>query len=218
MKQKSQTSGKGPFVALALTLAALLILGGGAYRVLSQRFAPEDTPLPAQSPPAASAERADVEAEPEIEAESEPVEEDAHTVWAQDFTVLDGEDNPVRLVDQLENGPVIVNFWATWCPPCRAELPHFDAAWQEYGDRITFMMVDLCDGYQETRETAADFLTENGYSFPVYYDVTGETVSAYGLSAIPVTVAISGEGEVLRMQVGSMTESALQDMIALLLD
>ena len=144
---------------------------------------------------------------------TEPVDQ---SQLAPDFFVENTEGDTIRLGDVLD-APIIVNFWASWCPPCREELPYFESAYQEYRDQIRFMMVDLADGYQETQADAEAFVAEKGYTFPVYFDTTGNTVTAYGLSAIPVTAAISGQGELLRLQVGGMSEESLQSMIELLL-
>ena len=70
---------------------------------------------------------------------------------APDFTVYDVEGNPHKLSD-FRGKPVILNFWATWCGFCEAEMPDFDEKFRQYGDQIHFLMVDVTDGQQETVE------------------------------------------------------------------
>ena len=84
---------------------------------------------------------------------------------ATDFTMTDRDGKEVSLSDYAGK-PVIVNFWATWCGPCKEELPYFEEAYEKYGEQIQFLMVDLSDGYAETPENAIAFAEEHGY--PVY--------------------------------------------------
>lgn len=188
---------KTRYIALVVILLAAFVLSGVAYRVLSDRYPPEGENGSTMENNTAA-------------------QSDAEPVYAPDFTVEDAEGNDVRLTDFLGK-PILVNFWASWCGPCKSELPAFDAAYQKYGDDIQFMMVDLTDGYQETLVKAKSFVKENHYTFPVFFDTGGSAVSAYGLYSIPVTVAINAEGEIVSSMTGAMSEGRLALMIDALL-
>ena len=133
------------------------------------------------------------------------------------FAVEDGAGNTVD-IRSFRGSPVIVNFWASWCGPCQAEMPEFEEAYQEYGDDIVFMMVNLTDGLSDTRESADAVIAEGGYTFPVYYDTTGEAANAYGISAIPVTIFIDSHGKLVYQKTGMMDGEELQAWIDTLLN
>lgn len=132
---------------------------------------------------------------------------------ATDFTVYDSQQNAVRLADYIGK-PIVVNFWATWCPPCKAELPHFNKLSSELADEVTFMMVDLTDGSRETVEGVNAFLAENGYTFPVYFDKDADAAYAYSVSSIPMTLFIDRNGYLIDYHIGAMEEQTLRDYIA----
>lgn len=182
---------------LALVLAAAV----WGYPKLVERYEADRlaaTPSPAPSPAAAGADGA-----PDATAAPEPT-----PIAAPDFTVYDAEGAGVHLSD-FAGRPVVLNFWATRCGPCRAELPAFDEAYRTYGDRIAFMMINLTDGVQETQEGVRDFLAENGFAFPVYYDLDSAAAMTYGVYSIPVTAFVDAEGMFLGGYIGTLSEETL---------
>ena len=128
---------------------------------------------------------------------------------AMDFTVYDIDRNPVKLSDFFGK-PILINFWATWCPPCKSELPDFDRVYADYGEDVVFMMVNMTDGSRDTVESASAFTADNGYSFPVYYDRDLDAAYTYGASSIPMTVLIGADGNIVGGQVGVLTEEQLR--------
>lgn len=124
-------------------------------------------------------------------------------VPAPDFTVIDAEGNDVKLSDMVGK-PVVVNFWASWCGPCKMEMPEFEEVYKELGDEVHFMMVNLTDGWQETQEKAENFIEEQGYTFPVYYDTMSEGAMNYGVSSIPATYFIDAEGNAIAQARGAI--------------
>ena len=115
---------------------------------------------------------------------------------APDFTVYDRDGNAVRLSDFIGK-PVILNFWASWCGPCKSEMPDFEEIYKEYGDNIHFVMVNLTDGGRETMDTATTILDNSGYTFPVYYDKDSDAAYTYQVYGIPVTYFINAKGHLI---------------------
>ena len=150
--------------------------------------------------------------EEETEDLTEDMTEESEAIYAPDFTVYNAEGEQVSLSD-MAGKPVIINFWATWCPPCRSELGYFEEAYKTYGDEIEFMMVDLTDGTEETVEGVQAFAEENGYTFPVYYDLDADAAYTYGIYAIPVTIAVNGDGTVSFGRVGAIEQETLQEIV-----
>ena len=96
---------------------------------------------------------------------------------------------------------VILNFWATWCPPCRAEMPSMETLYQRYnGQGLEILAVDL----MEDANTVRQFIQSNRHTFPVMLDSNGATGNTFGVEAIPTTYIIDREGMIIGRIVGSI--------------
>ena len=185
-------------LALAAFLIGILVLGVGVYPKLVDSYGGDlQNSLEVVDTPAASVEVAPEEAEP---------------VLAPDFTVYDAEGNEVRLSD-FAGKPVVLNFWASWCGPCKSELPAFENVWQEFGGDIEFLMVNLTDGVSETVDGVSKFVSKNGFTFPVYFDTAQNAAYTYGVTSIPATALVNADGEIVAAQVGAVSEDSLRNAV-----
>ena len=179
------------FIIGVVALAVLIAVAAFGYSYLSKDYSPEENIS--------------------TEATKKPLKP------AADFEVYDYDGNPVKLSD-FKGKPVVVNFWATWCGPCRSELPAFEKLSLEYADRVEFMMINLTDGVQETKEGVKAFVSENGFSFPVYYDTTSDAAYAHEIYSIPKSLFIDAQGNIVNKYVGAMSEESLRKYIEKLLN
>ncbi|MBR6824467.1 MAG: TlpA family protein disulfide reductase [Firmicutes bacterium] len=131
-----------------------------------------------------------------------------------DFTVYDVMGTESHLSDYLGK-PIILNFWASWCGPCKSEMPLFQSTYEAYGEEIQFLLVNSTDGKKETVATARQYLMDNGYTFPVLYDTAGDAAITYGIYALPMTLFIDEEGCLLGYVQGPISEELMQKGIAL---
>lgn len=136
---------------------------------------------------------------------------------ADDFIVYDQNKNKVRLLNYIGK-PLIVNFWASWCPPCKREMPAFQNAIDLYGEDINFLMINETDGERETMDTAQTFLNDNGYNMNVLFDMDGDAGNTYNVLFLPRTLFIDEDGTIVEDHVGELSETELTDTIKELLE
>ena len=167
---------------------------------------PAENP-PAENPPAENppAENPPAENPP---AENPPAEEPV-IPDAPNFTVYDESGNAVRLSDYFGK-PIVLNFFASWCPPCRAEMPAFQEEYNANREEVVFLFVSL----DNTMADAKSFVDGQGYTFPIFHDQSGSAARAYSIQSIPATYFISREGKLISQKIGKISHDALSECIA----
>jgi cytochrome c-type biogenesis protein len=174
-----------------------------------------------------SASKNEAKNEDPVESESEagPVEseseEEEAPIPAIDFTLTDQYGKEHTLSD-YKGKVVFLNFWATWCPPCKEEMPHIEELYQEYNlnqEEVVILGVanpkstEYPYNQDEEKEDIIKFLEENEYTFPTVFDETGEILSSYYITAFPTTFMIDKEGNVLGYVPGMMTKDMMLSVI-----
>jgi cytochrome c biogenesis protein CcmG/thiol:disulfide interchange protein DsbE len=133
---------------------------------------------------------------------------------APDFTLGGLEDSRISLSD-FRGHYVLLNFWATWCPPCQAEMPELQAYFRAYRSQGFIL---LAVNVNEDAATVSAFLEENGFDFPVALDITGAVHSRYGGDALPLSFLIGPDGELVKAwRPGAITRSMLEHDVTPLL-
>jgi len=112
--------------------------------------------------------------------------------------------NIVTIAD-LKGRPVVVNFWATWCPACFAEMPAFEKVYQAKGDSVQFLGINL----SEDVGAALSIVEETGVTYPLARDPQGEVFAAFGGFGMPTTVFLDETGSVIDMYTGELTADEL---------
>lgn len=195
---------------LILVFTLLIGLASFGYDALSQRFSHLGNNLEL-----VQNEKDGTEAEVGEKKDEDKKDEDKEKIIAPDFTVVDGNDDLVKFSDFLGK-PIVLNFWASWCPPCRAEMPDINRVYEELGEDVTFMMVDLVDGQRETQEKGTRYIEEQGFSFPVYYDTQQDAAARYGIRSIPTTIFIDREGNIVAAAQSALDVDTLKQGIDLI--
>lgn len=136
---------------------------------------------------------------------------------AIDFILTDQYGNTHKLSD-YKGKTVFLNFWATWCSPCRAEMPDiqklYESAETEGEDALVVLGVAAPNlGNEKSEEEIKAFLEENGYTYPVLMDTTGEVFMSYGVNAFPTTFMVTREGEVFGYASGQLNEATMKSIV-----
>ncbi len=124
---------------------------------------------------------------------------------APEFTLQTLDGTPTSLKD-YRGQVVMVNFWATWCPPCRSEMPDMEQVYQEKKqDGFTVLAVNI----QEARDPIALFVNRFGLTFPILMDVAGEVTQQYGIYSLPSSYFIDREARIAEVNIGALSKAAI---------
>lgn len=132
----------------------------------------------------------------------------------KNFTLKDLSGKSVSL-DQFKGKVVVLNFWATWCPPCRNEMPEFDEMDKELkkSGGAVLLAVNMTDGRRETKSKVEKFMKETGYTMTVLLDSEQELAGYFGIRYIPSTFIIDREGRLTGQIQGGTTKAAVMKLV-----
>jgi cytochrome c biogenesis protein CcmG, thiol:disulfide interchange protein DsbE len=122
----------------------------------------------------------------------------------QSFEMFDG--STASMAD-YEGRPVVVNFWASWCPPCVAEMPDLETVHQEFKDEVDFLGINT----QDTPEAAADLVEQTGVTYDLARDPDGELFQGFGVFGMPSTFFVSPDGEIIARHTGILTLDQIRE-------
>lgn len=205
---------------IILVVFVLFIVGSSfLYKGLSQNFAANQKLNIVKPNETKSTEATEKAAATEAAGTASATEKETQTAATKnqtaDFTVVDASKKDFKLSSAFGK-PIILNFWASWCPPCKSEMPEFQKAYEQYGSDVQFIMVNLTDGERETIDTASAFVKKQGYTFPVYFDANQDAAYAYQISSIPATYFIDKDGKVAASVQGMLDGDTLKKGIDLI--
>ncbi len=176
---------------------------------------PEPTAMPRSAPNAYVTETAPAETHvPTPTPEPEPTP-DEDVFPAIDFTLYD-QYGALHTLADYRGKVIFLNFWATWCPPRRSEMPDIQALYEKYGDDSDVAIVGVAfPGFsgEEDADGVAAFLDENGYRYPVLMDTEAALLQAYGISAYPTTFMIDVNGNIYGYVTGAISQEIMEDII-----
>lgn len=130
---------------------------------------------------------------------------------APDFTLQDLAGQKIKLYDVIKNNKItLVNFWATWCPPCRQEIPDLISFYRKYSSqKVSLLGIDI----QEKPEDVKAFVTKNKMNYPVLVDIEAKAARLYNLYAIPTTFIIDRNGKIKDLVQGGVDLKTLETKV-----
>ena len=158
--------------------------------------------------------------------EASPAESSRPKIPAPDFTLVD-QFGETHTLSDYAGKTVFLNFWATWCGPCQSEMPEIQALYEKYGENEGDLIVlgvanprsDEHPHNQDVTEPEIEqFLEDNGYTFPVVMDLTGEAFYYYGITAFPTTFMIGADGNVFGYVPGALTGDMMESIVQQTMD
>ena len=200
------------FILTLLGIAVFFVGASFLYQFLSDHYDPQNITVTEEQ---GTVETDAEESQAETDAEEASGESSEQALPAPDFTVYTEDGTAVQLTD-FRGKPVVLNFWASWCPPCKGEMPDFEAVYKERGEEIHFVMINLTDGDRETVETGSAYVQSQGYTFPVYYDSDLIAANNYQVYSVPMTYFLDADGYAVARASGAIDAETLERGISMI--
>jgi cytochrome c biogenesis protein CcmG/thiol:disulfide interchange protein DsbE len=185
-RKRGKPAGSNTWFYVSVTLAVLLIVAGlSGLWLTNQTSSSAQTTTGQFTPPASKA------------------------VQASDFTLQTLDGRSVKLSD-YRGQVILLNTWASWCPPCRAEMPDLEAYYREHKED-GFVVLAVND--EESASTVANFIQAQGFTFPVLLDPEGKVMSQYGVRGLPTSFLIDRNGMVRGVWSGQLSPERLKQIV-----
>lgn len=199
----------------ALLVVIGLLMVTGWMDTLSGSLAGSD---PQPTPTVQATQQPEVTDTPEA---TDTPEESQAPIPALDFTLTDQFGN-THTLDQYKGKTILLNFWATWCGPCRSEMPDLQAVYEDYGnnekDLVVLGVAAPNLGQEGSAEDISAFLEENGYTYPTLMNEDASLFYSYGISSFPTTFMIDKNGNVYGYIMGAQSREVFDDIIQQTMD
>lgn len=137
-----------------------------------------------------------------------PEKDSAATMAAPQFSFT-YPDGTAGSLNELQGKPVFLNFWATWCPPCVGEMPHFETLYPKYKDKITFIAVSVDDNDDDAKR----FVAKRGFTFPTAHADAQEIMQKYSIPGIPASYLLDAKGRIIASSIGAMDQQSLEQFL-----
>ena len=145
----------------------------------------------------------------EISSSSDTISQETNRKFPPNFTLKDLEGNKISLADYRGKKAVVIDFWASWCPNCRRDMPVMQRLYEKYGDQVEVIAVNL----QESSRTVEKFVNSEGFTFLILLDPAGSASRAYGVNYTNFHVLIDKDGYLLKTVPGDISESDFRSLI-----
>ncbi|MEN8907388.1 MAG: TlpA disulfide reductase family protein [Clostridiales bacterium] len=190
------------YIGLIVSILVLVLFIGGSYIIYNSR-GDNSTTINNE------------ENEGKESNESGETAEDSGGELAEDFNLMSNDNKMYKLSD-FRGKIVVLNFWATWCGPCKSEIPDFQKAHEKFekdGD-VVILAINLTDGARETKSDVIDFVESNNLTMKVLFDEKTEVATKYGINNIPTTYVLNKEGKIYKKKTGMITYDELISIVS----
>lgn len=225
-------SQKNKLIILVVALVAVIAIGGGAYALttaggikpaadeLETGAKTTQSTQGAQNSSDASSQKSDAaNSDDEADPTDALVNSTQPTQKAQNISDLtvktyDGADTTIK---QIGDKPKYIAFWATWCPSCVKEAPVVQKLYEKYGDKVDFVLINEEGSTKAEFDKGRQWIVDEGYNYPTYYDETQDTGVALGIMYLPTTILTDKDGNIIDGFAGMKSEEVLTQKIENLL-
>ncbi len=190
----------GKHILIGVLVALLL---AGAFYMNADKKEEETVPIQQET------KQTNEDAEPVQTQEDRPQIQEKGSV-AKDFELKTLSGDKLQL--HTDDGkPTLVNFWASWCPPCKKEMPDIQKAYEKYGKEVNFFMVDLT--FNDSLDKMTEYIEENNFTFPVLLDETGDVTMDYQVAVVPTTFIVDENHVITHKIMGPMTMQQIETIM-----